>query len=200
VKLGLMPTVFATVAALYFAQAVLIPLAVAVLLAFVLTPAVTWLERCRLRRIAGVLIAVGTALALLGTIGWVVEQQFVQVAQKLPDYRENIQHELQRFQKAAARGGFSKAAEGVEDTLKSVASASPSTVPSATAGLTTASQAADGRPGAPTLPRVSPPNPLPVREYSEPSSPLQIVGLYLGRLLGPPPTTPRLTPSRPPMV
>src|SRR5260221_14162450 len=38
-KLGLMPTVFATVAALYFAQAVLIPLAVAVLLTFLMIPA-----------------------------------------------------------------------------------------------------------------------------------------------------------------
>src|ERR1051325_4392785 len=44
-KLGLMPTVFATVAALYFAQAVLVPLAMAILLAFLLAPVVNWLER-----------------------------------------------------------------------------------------------------------------------------------------------------------
>src|SRR6478736_6361249 len=51
-KLGLMPTVFATVAALYFAQAVLIPLAVAILLGFLLAPVVTWLEQCRVGRIS----------------------------------------------------------------------------------------------------------------------------------------------------
>jgi len=50
-KLGLMPTVFATVAALYFAQDVLIPLAVAVLLAFLLAPVVTRLERLHLGRV-----------------------------------------------------------------------------------------------------------------------------------------------------
>src|SRR3954447_10645556 len=111
-KLGLMPTVIASVAILYFAQEVLIPLAVAVLLAFVLAPAVTWLERLRIGRIAAVLIAVGAALAVLGTIGWTVEHQFVDVAEKLPDYRENIQQKLQRFQSAAG-GGFSKAAKGV---------------------------------------------------------------------------------------
>src|SRR4029453_15528270 len=138
-KLGLMPTVFATVAALYFAQAVLIPLAVAILLAFLLTPVVTWLERWRLGRIVAVLLAVGTALALLGTIGWVVENQFVEVAGKLPDYRENIQNKLRRFQ-GAAGGGFSKAAKGVEDTLKSMASTQPSPAPSAIANLTTATQ------------------------------------------------------------
>src|SRR5271154_2302796 len=93
-KLGLMPTVFATVAALYFAQDVLIPLAVAVLLSFLLAPVVTRLERLRLGRVAAVLLAVTIALASLGTIGWLVEQQFVEVAGKLPDYRENIQNKL----------------------------------------------------------------------------------------------------------
>src|SRR4051812_34544386 len=96
-KLGLMPTVFATVAALYFAQAVLIPLAVALLLAFLLAPVVGWLERCRVGRIAAVLIAVGTALAVLGSIGWTVERQFVDVAERLPDYRENIENKFRRF-------------------------------------------------------------------------------------------------------
>jgi len=183
-KLGLIPTIFAVVAALYFAQAVLVPLAVAILLAFLLAPVVCLLERWRAGRILAVVLAVGTALAVLGTIGWVVEQQFVQVAEKLPDYRENIQSKLRRFQ-GAAGGSFSKAAKGVEETLKSVAGTQSSTAPSAIANLTTASQARDSRPGDPTLPKVSPQNPLPVREYSEPPSPLQIVGRYLGRLLSP---------------
>jgi len=183
-KLGLMPTVFATVAALYLAQGVLIPLAVAILLAFLLAPVVAWLERWRLGRIAAVLIAVGTALAVLGTVGWLVERQFVEVAEKLPDYRENIQNKVRRFH-GAAGGSFSKAAKGVEDTLKSMASTQPSTAPSATANLTRTAQPPDSHPGDPTLPQVSPQNPLPVREYSEPASPLQIVGRYLGRMLSP---------------
>ena len=55
-KLGMMPTGFAVVAGLYFAQAVLVPLAVAVLLAFLLAPVVSWLENLRLGRIAAVLL------------------------------------------------------------------------------------------------------------------------------------------------
>jgi predicted PurR-regulated permease PerM len=138
-----------------------------------------------LGRIGAVVLAVGTALAVLGTVGWVVEQQFVEVAEKLPDYRENIQNKLERF-RGAAGGSFSKAARGVQDTLKSMASTRPATAPSATANnLTPLTQAADSRPGAPALPQVSPQNPLPVREYSEPASPLQLVGRYLGRLLSP---------------
>ena len=183
-KLGLMPTVFATVAALYFAQAVLMPLAVAILLAFLLTPVVIWLERLRLGRIAAVVLAVGTALAVVGAIGWVVEQQFVEVAGKLPDYRENIQSKLRRFQ-GAAGGGFSKAAKGLADTLKNMAATQPSAAPSAIASVGPLAQAPDSRPGQPSLPQVSPQNPLPVREYSEPSSPLQLVGRYMGQLLSP---------------
>jgi len=183
-KLGLMPTIFATVAALYFAQAVLVPLAVAILLAFLLAPVVNCLEGWRLGRIGAVLLAVATALAMLGAVGWVVERQFVDVAGKLPDYRINIQNKLRRFEPAAG-GRFSRAAKGVEATLKSVAGTQPSTAPSATENLAPPGQRADSRPGAPTLPQVSPQNPLPVREYSEPDSPLQIVARYLGRLLNP---------------
>jgi predicted PurR-regulated permease PerM len=183
-KLGLVPTIIASVAILYFAREVLIPLAVAVLLAFALAPAVTWLERLRVGRIAAVLIAVATALAVLGTIGWTVERQFVEVAEKLPDYGVNIQSKLQRFQ-GAASGSFSKAAKGVEDTMKNMAGTGPTTAPSTTGTLTNATHAADRRPGEPSLPQVSPQNPLPVREYSEPTSPVEIVGRYLGRLLGP---------------
>jgi predicted PurR-regulated permease PerM len=179
-----MPTVFATVAMLYFAQVVLIPLAVAVLLAFLLTPTVTWLEGLRLGRITAVLIAMVTALAVIGLIGWTVERQFVELAEKLPDYRENIQNKFQRFHTSAG-GSFSKAAKGVEETLKSMAPPQPST--RASAGVATAPQsgASDFDPFAPPIPKISPQSPLPVREYSEPSSALHLAGQFIERLMSP---------------
>jgi predicted PurR-regulated permease PerM len=183
-KLGLMPTIFAAVAALYFAQAVLIPLAVAVLLAFLLAPAVTWLERWHLGRFFPVLLSVGVALAVLGSITWVVEYEFVEVAGKLPDYQENIQNKLRRFRDAAG-GSLSKAARGVEETVKNMTDTQPSTQPSTSEKVSPAIQQANARPGAPALPQVSPLNPLPVREYPESSTPLQITGRYLGQLLSP---------------
>lgn len=183
-KLGVMPTVLATVAVLYFAQAVLVPLAVAILLAFLLAPVVNGLEGLRIGRIAGVLVTVAAALAVLVTIGWVIERQFVEVAEKLPDYRENIQNKLWRF-KGAAGGSFAKAARGVEETINSMAGTRPSTAPSATMGVAPSQQSPNSRPGEPSLPQVSPQNPLPVREYSEPPSPLETIGRYLGHLLNP---------------
>ena len=67
-KLGLMPTVLVTVAALYLARAALVPLAVAFMLSFMLAPAVTFLERWRLGRTASVLIVVGIVRGEVGAM------------------------------------------------------------------------------------------------------------------------------------
>src|SRR5262249_52019948 len=60
------------VAALYWGQKILIPFALAVLLAFVLAPLVSWLERRGLRRVPAVLLVVCLAFVLLGAAGWAV--------------------------------------------------------------------------------------------------------------------------------
>src|SRR4051794_28799017 len=78
---------------LYFGQEVLVPLALAVLFAFLLAPLVTRLERLRrgrwgLGRVASTLIVVAAALSLAGAFGWVVERRFVQIVEDLPQYRE----------------------------------------------------------------------------------------------------------------
>ena len=54
---------------LYWAQAVLVPIALAVLLTFVLTPAVGWLERW-LGRVPAVLAAATLVFIVLGVAGW----------------------------------------------------------------------------------------------------------------------------------
>ena len=54
---------------LYWAQAVLVPIALAVLLTFVLTPAVGWLERW-LGRVPSVLAAATLVFIVLGLAGW----------------------------------------------------------------------------------------------------------------------------------
>src|ERR1044072_850584 len=76
---------------LYFGQEVLIPLALAVLFAFLLAPVVTLLERLRLGRVFSTLMVVFAGVALLGGFGWIVEQRFVEIVDKLPEYRQGIQ-------------------------------------------------------------------------------------------------------------
>src|SRR5205085_895444 len=82
-------------ALLYFGQEVLIPLALAVLISFLLAPVVSALERLRLGRVTSALLVVILGLSLVGGFGWIVEQRFVEIVTKLPDYRQSIQTKFQ---------------------------------------------------------------------------------------------------------
>ena len=91
-------------ALLYFGQEVSIPLALAVLIAFLLAPVVSWLEHLRLGRVTSTLLVVVAGLALAGGFGWIVEQRFVEIVTKLPDYSQSIQT---KFQRVTRSGGIS---------------------------------------------------------------------------------------------
>src|SRR3982751_2010712 len=83
-------------ALLYFGQEVLIPLALAVLIAFLLAPVVNLLERLRLGRVTSTLLVVFAGLALTVGFGWIIEQRFVEIVNKLPEYRQGIQTKFYR--------------------------------------------------------------------------------------------------------
>jgi predicted PurR-regulated permease PerM len=83
------------VGVLYFAQMVLIPVALAVLLAFVLTPIADWLERRRLGRVFGSVLALALALAVVGGVGWVAGVQVQRLADELPKHRDVLVQKLQ---------------------------------------------------------------------------------------------------------
>ncbi len=84
------------VAALYIGRDLLIPLSLAALLTFLLTPIVTRLERW-IGRICAVLFVVTLIFAATGGAGWVLTRQLVDLATKLPDYKQNIQVKLRAF-------------------------------------------------------------------------------------------------------
>src|SRR5205807_3620513 len=90
----LMASICVVVAALYFAQAVLIPLALAILLTFLLSPLVQRLERWRVHRVPSVIIVGVLAFAALGVLGWVVVDQVMALARDLPTYKDNIKSKL----------------------------------------------------------------------------------------------------------
>ena len=63
------------IAGLYWLQAVLIPVALAVLLTFLLSPVVSTLNRRGLGRVPSVLVTVLLAFSILGGIGWTLTHQ-----------------------------------------------------------------------------------------------------------------------------
>src|SRR5262249_3970022 len=92
------------VAALYWGQRILIPFALAVLLAFVLAPLVARLERCGLKRVPSVLLVVCLAFGLLGAAGWAVATQAASLVNDLPQYKQEAHDKIAQFQTAGKHG------------------------------------------------------------------------------------------------
>jgi predicted PurR-regulated permease PerM len=98
---------------LYWAQAVLVPIALAVLLTFVLTPPVSWLERW-LGRVPAVLTAVTLVFIVLGLAGWGLARQMDHLADDLPTYRVNILAKIADVRGAGKGGTVEKLQETIE--------------------------------------------------------------------------------------
>ena len=72
--------------ALNFGKDVLLPVTLAVLLSFVLSPLVTLLRRIQLPRVVAVVFSVGLAIAIIVGVGTLLATQFVEIAGDLPRY------------------------------------------------------------------------------------------------------------------
>src|SRR5690242_1170716 len=103
-----------SVAMLYFARQVLIPLATAVLFTFLIAPLVQLFERGRIGRIPSVLLSVLLIFSTVGLAGAAIGWQLNDLASRLPQYKTNLQD---KFRGIRFSGG---AIEQVEDTLKEV--------------------------------------------------------------------------------
>ena len=82
------------VAALYLAKGVLVPLTLAVLLSFLLSPVCDWLERRKLGRIPAVFATVVVGFAVLGAATWTAVVQMTDLAPRVPEYQKNLQAKL----------------------------------------------------------------------------------------------------------
>ena len=88
----LVPWLIAAIAAsgLYFGRSVLIPIILAILLSFLLTPIVAGLRRAKLPRSAAVLLAVALSLAGVATTSAVIVSQASTLSKDAPLYAERI--------------------------------------------------------------------------------------------------------------
>ena len=101
---------------LYVAREVLLPLALAILLSFVLTPALLLLRRGKVPRVVGVAIVVAFAFALIFGLGWLMSQQATQLAGDLPRYQHVLAEKISALRKSAAGSpALEKATEAVKE-------------------------------------------------------------------------------------
>jgi len=101
-------------AGIYWAQAVLIPVALAVLITFLLTPPVAALQRRGLPRVPAVVVVVLLALAVVAGVGAVLTFQVMSLGEELPRYRDNIREKIADIRSVGRESGLKRAKETVE--------------------------------------------------------------------------------------
>ena len=104
------------IAALYFGKDILLPITVAVLLSFVLSPLVGTLRRLRIPRVVAVVFSVGLALAIIGGVGALLGSQIVEVASDLPLYQTTIEKKVDVLRNATL-GRIAEVASRFRGTL-----------------------------------------------------------------------------------
>jgi predicted PurR-regulated permease PerM len=163
-----------TIAALYFAREVVIPFALAILFAFLLSPAVKGLERCHFGRVPSVILVLLVALSAVAGIGWILGNQVIDVINKLPGYRANIQDKVTSLQ-GPAGGALRKARDSVNEFSEELSGSPP-------AGTQPALPPAKApkRAPAPTITR-----PMPVELVEHPPGALQSLKDVVSPLVAP---------------
>ncbi len=103
------------IATLYFARELLVPVALAILLSFMLTPLVRLFQRIRIPRPVAVLLAVIAALAVSISLSAMVVLQVNQLVTDLPRYQTTLEQKVHVLRDTLGSRGILK---GASDVLK----------------------------------------------------------------------------------
>jgi predicted PurR-regulated permease PerM len=107
------------IAMLYFGREIFVPIALAILLSFVLAPLVGILQRIHVPRGLAVVSVVILAFALIFAMGSLLATQLTQLAGDLPRYQSTISEKIQSFRDTkAGRGTLERASDMLKDLSK----------------------------------------------------------------------------------
>lgn len=115
------------VGTLYLAKVVFIPLSLALLLSFLLTPVVSVLERTRLPRGLAIFVVIVTLCTAIGFLGWKTSSQFVELSAELPAYQSALLDKIHRL-KGSGSSSLDTASQTVKELEKAI-SANPGEAP-----------------------------------------------------------------------
>jgi predicted PurR-regulated permease PerM len=172
---GAMATVAAAIviAILYFAREIFVPITLAVLLSFLLAPAVKWLRRLGLGRVAAVCITVLVGFSAIAGFTAIVIGEVSSLAQELPEYRYNLEIKIRSLPGIVPGSGvFHRAAQMLRQLGKELANPD-NQEPAKTSGPTATANA-----GAAS-------KPIPVQIQEPEPGPLQVLQSIIGPLLQP---------------
>jgi predicted PurR-regulated permease PerM len=166
----------AVVAALYFGRDIFVPLALALLLTFALSPVVSWLRRWRVPRIPAVMAAVAGALMAMLLFGAVVASQLATLAENLPLYQQNITMKVRAVREASVGEGIIQRASRMLETLGREIERDTETDAPPTAGP---GEEAEDEPGSVEI------EPIPVLIREPAKAPLELLRTIVGPLVEP---------------
>lgn len=158
---------------LYFGRQIFMPLALALVLSFLLTPFVGVLERGHLGRVPAVLIVLSLCFALTAGVGWGVAAQLLEITGNIRNYKTNLEETIRSLHSPKS-GAIGQATATVRELNRELASA-PAQIP----GQTPNEQNGTVRPS----------RPIPVQVTAPPSNLFQDLRALFGPLAGPLETT-----------
>ena len=156
------------VAVLYLSRAILIPLAFAITLTFILAPAVTGLRKLHIGRVPAALLVMVVGVVIAGGVGFIILNQLILVVDDLPAYRENINAKVHALRDRNNKGALQRAAQSVNEIGKEISNAQEPVVPPTPEG-----RAKAVRPSTTAKPPAAPMPVQPVQVVKEPDTPLQ---------------------------
>ena len=99
------------------AQDVFIPIALAMLLTFVLSPIVERLQHWHVPRVAAVVVTVVFAFSVLGGLGWLLASQATTLAADLPQYKHNLTRKIREVRRVGKSDSLEKAQSAVKEVI-----------------------------------------------------------------------------------
>jgi predicted PurR-regulated permease PerM len=122
------------IAGLYFGREIFVPVALAVLLSFVLAPFVRRLQTLRLPRVAAVLLVVILGFAIIFSLGGLMVTQASRLAEALPGYEQTLRNKIESLRGIAGGGTgtlerASKVLKDLKTELQNTDSGSPPSTP-----------------------------------------------------------------------
>jgi predicted PurR-regulated permease PerM len=119
-KLATVVALIVGVAALYLARAVLVPIALAALLTFMVYPIVNGLTRLGLARAVSVGLVVTTLFLALGGVFWIMTVEFTSLSTQIPVYRDNLIAKIGEVKRLGSGGALEKMQTAVTDVAKAL--------------------------------------------------------------------------------
>ena len=161
------------IAILYLAREVFVPITLAILLSFLLAPAVRLLRRLRVGRVTAVAFTATLAFMAIAGFAAIVVGEVSSLAQQLPEYRSNLETKIRSLPGMVPGGGvYRRATEMFRELSKELSRAE---IQDAAESTRSASGASEPQPA----------KPMPVQVVEPEPGPLQIVQSIIGPLLQP---------------